>query len=35
MEDDLGDLAEVKTFHAFCKRLLHEKRGGFELYPIP
>lgn len=34
MEDDLGDLAEVKTFHAFCKRLLHEKRGGFELYPF-
>jgi len=34
MEDDFGNLAEVKTFHAFCKKLLHEKSGGFELYPF-
>ena len=34
MEKDLGELAEVKTFHAFCKKLLHEKRGGFELFPF-
>ena len=34
MSDDFGNLAEVKTFHAFCKKLLHEKRGGFELYPF-
>ncbi len=34
MESDLVDLAEVKTFHAFCKKLLHEKKGGFELYPF-
>jgi superfamily I DNA/RNA helicase len=32
LNDDLKDLAEVKTFHAFCKKLLHEKMGGFELY---
>ncbi|QRN82723.1 ATP-dependent helicase [Chloroflexota bacterium] len=34
MDDDFGDLAEVKTFHAFCKKLLHEKEGGFELFPF-
>lgn len=34
MDDDFGDLAEVKTFHAFCKKLLHKKEGGFELFPF-
>ncbi len=34
MDTDFGNFAEVKTFHAYCKKLLHEKRGGFELYPF-
>ncbi|MHA1280351.1 MAG: UvrD-helicase domain-containing protein [Candidatus Helarchaeota archaeon] len=34
MEDDFGNIAEVKTFHSFCKKLLHEKKGGFELFPF-
>lgn len=34
MDDDFGNVAEVKTFHAFCKRLLHEKKGGFDLIPF-
>lgn len=34
LENELGSLAEVKTFHAFCKKLLHEKKGGFDLYPF-
>lgn len=29
---DLGDAAEVKTFHAFCKRILHESQGKVDLY---
>lgn len=33
MEDSLGAYAEVRTFHEFCKKILHEKRGGFILYP--
>lgn len=32
MESELKGLAEVKTFHAFCKKLLHEKRGGIVLF---
>jgi len=34
MERELDGLAEVKTFHAYCKRLLHEKHGGKELFPF-
>ncbi len=34
MEAELGELAEVKTFHAYCKRLLHEKYGGIVLFPF-
>ena len=30
---ELGDSAEVKTFHAFCKRILHEKQGKVDIYP--
>ena len=33
MEDSLGEFAEVRTFHEFCKKILHEHRGGFFLYP--
>jgi superfamily I DNA/RNA helicase len=33
MEGSLGAYAEVRTFHEFCKKILHEKRGGFFLYP--
>lgn len=29
----LGDLAEVKTFHAYCKKILHKQNGKVELYP--
>lgn len=33
MEDEFEDHAEAKTFHAYCKKLLHEKYGGIELFP--
>lgn len=33
MEGSLGAYAEVRTFHEFCKKILHETRGGFLLYP--
>ncbi len=33
MHTEFGDLAEVKTFHAFCKKLLHERYGGIEFAP--
>jgi superfamily I DNA/RNA helicase len=33
MEGSLGDFAEVRTFHEFCKKILHERKGGFLLYP--
>lgn len=29
---DIGDAAEVKTFHAFCKRILHEVQGKVDIY---
>jgi superfamily I DNA/RNA helicase len=29
---DIGDTAEVKTFHAFCKRILHEVQGKVDIY---
>ena len=30
---EIGDAAEVKTFHAFCKRVLHETQGKVDIYP--
>jgi superfamily I DNA/RNA helicase len=33
MESSLGSVAEVRTFHEFCKKILHERKGGFVLYP--
>jgi predicted NACHT family NTPase len=33
MKGSLGEYAEVRTFHEFCKKILHENRGGFLLYP--
>jgi superfamily I DNA/RNA helicase len=33
MAESLGGFAEVRTFHEFCKKILHENRGGFFLYP--
>ncbi|MEW5799883.1 MAG: UvrD-helicase domain-containing protein, partial [Bacteroidota bacterium] len=29
----LDGLAEVKTFHAYCKKILHEQNGRVELVP--
>ena len=34
MDSTFGDLAEVKTFHAFCKKILHEQNGKVELIPF-
>ena len=34
MEAELGEYAEVKTFHAYCKKLLHERNGRIELSPF-
>ena len=33
MAKSLGELAEVKTFHAYCKKVLHEQNGRVELVP--
>ena len=33
MEPDLSKYAEVKTFHKYCKKVLHEQTGHFELVP--
>lgn len=33
MDSVFGDLAEVKTFHAYCKKILHEQNGKVELFP--
>lgn len=33
MQAELQDLAEAKTFHAYCKKLLHKKYGGVTLFP--
>ncbi len=33
LEEELSDYAEVKTFHAYCKKVLHEKDGRVELVP--
>ena len=34
MYNSFGDLAEVKTFHAYCKKILHEKNGKVDIYPF-
>lgn len=34
MECELNNCAEVKTFHSYCKKLLHEKTGRFDLVPF-
>lgn len=34
MASVFGDLAEVKTFHAYCKKILHEQNGRVELFPF-
>jgi superfamily I DNA/RNA helicase len=34
MEKEIGNYAEVKTFHAYCKKLLHAKHGRVELIPF-
>jgi len=34
MFNSFGDLAEVKTFHAYCKKVLHEKNGRVDIYPF-
>ena len=33
MDNAFGNQAEVKTFHAYCKKLLHEKNGRIVLVP--
>ena len=33
MEGVLGDWAEVRTFHEFCKKILHKTHGSVFLYP--
>ncbi len=34
MKVALGSHAEVKTFHAYCKKVLHEQKGQIELAPF-
>ena len=34
MGNEFGDIAEVKTFHAYCKKLLHSRNGRIELIPF-
>jgi len=34
MDVSFGGLAEVKTFHAYCKKILHEQNGKVELIPF-
>ncbi|MBL8179988.1 MAG: ATP-dependent helicase [Blastocatellia bacterium] len=34
MQRSFGDIAEVKTFHAYCKRILHAKNGKVTLIPF-
>jgi len=33
MKSALGESAEVKTFHAYCKKILHEQNGRVDLAP--
>ena len=34
MRGEFGDIAEVKTFHAYCKMLLHQRFGSVDLSPF-
>lgn len=34
MDSEFGGIAEAKTFHAYCKKLLHQAYGGFMLSPF-
>jgi superfamily I DNA/RNA helicase len=34
MDHEFGDVAEVKTFHAYCKMLLHQRFGAIDLIPF-
>ena len=34
MNISFGDIAEVKTFHAYCKKVLHEQNGKVDLIPF-
>jgi len=34
MHNEFGDVAEVKTFHAYCKMLLHQRFGAVDLIPF-
>lgn len=34
MASALGQTAEVKTFHAYCKKILHERHGSIEFSPL-
>jgi len=34
MDAEFGDVADAKTFHAYCKMLLHHAYGGFMLSPF-
>lgn len=33
LANEIGNAAEVKTFHAYCKRILHETQGKVDIYP--
>jgi hypothetical protein len=33
MSTSLGNLAEVKTFHAYCKKILHKQNSRVDLVP--
>jgi len=33
MYASLGEQADVRTFHEFCKKILHEQKGGIDLFP--
>jgi len=33
MDHAFGNVAEVKTFHAYCKKILHEQNGRVDLVP--
>jgi superfamily I DNA/RNA helicase len=33
MQEEFGDIAEAKTFHAYCKMLLHQLHGSVDLAP--
>ncbi|MFC1592662.1 UvrD-helicase domain-containing protein [Candidatus Omnitrophota bacterium] len=33
MKLDLGTFAEVRTFHSYCKKILHQQKGQVELRP--